>query len=286
MSTRQVRNPATRDQWSLCESRSGWESLELGELWRYRELVYFFTWRDVLVRYKQAALGIAWTVLQPLLTMVVFTLVFNRGLGVQSPIENVPYTVFCFAGLLPWQFFAGGLTRASGTLVTNANLLTKVYFPRVAMPMAAVLAGLVDLAISLMVLLILMGIYGVAPNWHIVFVPLFAVLALVTTLAVGLWLSALNVRFRDIQQLTPFLVQLWMFVSPVIYPIDKIPAGPLRVAFTLNPMTAVIGGFRWALLGEPWPGGYIWLSVATGTIVLCGGAYYFARLQRVFADVA
>lgn len=274
------------EQWSTCQARSGFASLELGELWRYRELVYFLTWRDVLVRYKQAALGVAWTVLQPLLTMVVFTLVFNRGLGVRSPVPGVPYAVFCFSGLLPWQFFAGGLTRASGSLVTNANLLSKVYFPRVAMPIASVLAGLVDLLISLVVLLVLMGIYRVAPSWHIVFIPLFAGLALATTLAVSLWLSALNVRFRDIQQVTPFLVQIWMFVSPVIYPITKIPAGPLRFAFALNPMTAVIGGFRWAILGQAWPGGYIWLSVATTAVVLCGGMYYFARLQGVFADVA
>jgi len=274
------------EQWSTCQARGGLASLELSELWKYRELVYFLTWRDVLVRYKQAVLGIAWTVLQPLLTMVVFTLVFNRGLGVQSPVPGVPYAVFCFSGLLPWQFFAGGLTRASGSLVTNANLLSKVYFPRVAMPLASVLAGLVDLGISLVVLLVLMGAYRVAPSWHIVFVPLFAALALATTLAVCLWLSALNVRFRDIQQLTPFLVQIWMFVSPVIYPITKIPAGPLRIAFALNPMTAVIGGFRWAILGQSWPGGYVWLSVGTTALVLCGGLYYFARLQGVFADVA
>ena len=273
-------------QWSICRPRRGLASLELDELWRYRELVYFFTWRDVLVRYKQAALGIAWTVLQPLLTMVVFTLVFSRGLGVKSPVPGVPYPIFCFAGLLPWQFFSGGLTRASGVLVTNANMLTKVYFPRVAMPIASVLAGMVDLAFSLLVFLVLMGIYQVAPTWHIVFVPLFAVLALATTLAVSLWLSALNVRFRDIQQLTPFLVQIWMFLSPVIYSISSTAARPVRIAAALNPMTAVIGSFRWALIGQQWPGGYLWLSLATTAVTLCGGMYYFARLQGVFADVA
>jgi lipopolysaccharide transport system permease protein len=267
------------------EPKHGWASLGLLELWKYRELLYFLTWRDILVRYKQAVLGVAWAILQPLLTMIVFTVVFNKVLGVQSPSSDVPYAVFSFAGLLPWQFFAGALSRSGISLVGNANLLTKVYFPRLVIPISAVLAGLLDLAISFVVLIGLMAAYGIAPTWHVVFLPLFVVLAIATALAVSLWLSALNVLYRDVQYVIPFLVQLWMFVSPVIYPINSIPAGPLRIAFALNPMTGVIGGFRWALLGQQFPGGYMWISVAVVVPLFFGGLFYFKRMERVFADV-
>ena len=267
------------------EPKHGWASLGLRELWKYRELLYFLTWRDILVRYKQAVLGVAWAILQPLLTMVVFTVVFNKALGIQSPSSDVPYAVFSFAGLLPWQFFAGALSRSGVSLVGNANLLTKVYFPRLVIPISAVLAGLLDLGISFLVLIGLMAAYGIAPTWHVVFLPLFVVLATATALAVSLWLSALNVLYRDVQYVIPFLVQLWMFVSPVIYPISAIPAGPLRIAFALNPMTGVIGGFRWALLGQQFPGGYMWISVAVVALLFFGGLFYFKRMERVFADV-
>ena len=267
------------------ERKHGVAALNLRELWSYRELVYFLTWRDILVRYKQAVIGVAWAVLQPLLTMVVFTVVFNKVLGVQSPSSAVPYAVFSYSGLLPWNFFAGALSRSGLSLVGNANLLTKVYFPRLVIPISAVLAGLVDFAISFVVLLGLMAAYGIAPTWHIVFLPVFVVLAFVTALAVSLWLSALNVLYRDVQYVIPFLVQLWMFVSPVIYPIDKIPAGPLRVAFALNPMTGVIGGFRWALLGQQFPGGYVWISLAVVGLLFVTGLFYFKRMESVFADV-
>jgi len=272
-------------QFFVIERKRGWTGLDLRELWRYRELMYFLTWRDVLVRYKQAVLGVAWAVLQPLLTMVVFTVIFNRLLGVKSPASDVPYPVFSFAGLLPWQFFAGALARSGVSLVGNANLLTKVYFPRLVIPISAVLAGLVDLGISFLVLIALMAAYGIAPTWHAVFLPLFVVLAIAASLAVSLWLSALNVLYRDVQYIIPFLVQLWMFVSPVIYPVSSIPAGPLRVAFSLNPMTGVIGGFRWALLGQQFPGGYMWASTAVVAVLLLGGLFYFKRMERVFADV-
>ena len=270
----------------IYERRRGWAQLGFRELWKYRELLYFLTWRDILVRYKQAVIGIAWAVLQPVLTMIVFTVVFNKALGIQSPASDVPYAVFSFTGLLPWNFFAGALSRSGVSLVGNASLLTKVYFPRLVIPISAVLAGLIDLGIAFLVLIGLMAAYQIAPTWHIVFLPLFIVLGFATALSVSLWLSALNVLYRDVQYVIPFLVQLWMFVSPVIYPISAIPEGPLRVAFALNPMTSVIGGFRWALLGQQFPpGGYIWISTAVVLVLLVGGLYYFKRMERTFADV-
>ena len=278
-------SPPTDDGFVVYERKRGWAGLDLRELWKYRDLLYFLTWRDILVRYKQAVLGVAWAILQPLLTMIVFTVVFNMALGIKSPASDLPYAVFSFTGLLPWQFFAGALSRSGISLVGNANLLTKVYFPRLVIPISAVLGGLVDLALSFLVLIGLMAAYGIAPTWNAVFLPLFVALALVTALAVGLWLSALNVLYRDVAYVIPFLVQLWMFVSPVIYPISKIPAGPLRIVFALNPMTGVIGGFRWALLGQQFPGGYMWISIAVVVPLFFSGLYYFRRMERVFADV-
>jgi lipopolysaccharide transport system permease protein len=278
--------PSTGRPLTVYERKRGWAALNLRELWAYRELLFFLTWRDVLVRYKQAVLGVTWAILQPFLTMIVFTVVFNRALGVQSPDPSVPYPVFSFSGLLAWQFFAGALSRSGVSLVSNASLLTKVYFPRLVIPSSAVLAGLVDFAISFVILLILMAFYGIAPSWHIVFLPLFLLLAMVAALAVSLWLSALNVLYRDVQHIIPFLVQLWMFVSPVIYPINSIPEGPLRVAFALNPMTGVIGGFRWALLHQQeFPSGYLWVTVGMVVVLFSGGVFYFKRMERMFADV-
>jgi len=269
----------------VLERKRGWAALNLREVWAYRELMFFLTWRDVLVRYKQAVLGVAWAVLQPFLTMIVFTVVFNRILGVQSPSPDLPYAVFSFAGLLPWQYFAGALSRSSTSLVGSSGLLSKVFFPRLVIPFSAVLGGLVDLGISFLVLIGLMAAYGIVPTWHVVFLPLFVLLAMVTALAVSLWLSALNVLYRDVAYVIPFMIQLWMFVSPVIYPISAIPEGPLRVAFVLNPMTGVIGGFRWALLGQGFPGGYMWVSILVVLVLLVGGLFYFKRMERVFADV-
>ena len=285
MSAGRTTSVTADESFAVFQRKRGWAALDLRELWSYRELLYFLTWRDILLRYKQAVLGVLWAILQPFLTMVVFTVVFNKALHIQSPSSEIPYAVFSFTGLLPWQFFAGALSRSGLSLVGNANLLTKIYFPRLVIPISGVLAGLVDLALSFLVLIGLMVAYGVTPTWNVVFLPLFVVLAVATALAVSLWLSALNVLYRDVQYVIPFLVQLWMFVSPVIYPITAIPAGPLRVAFALNPMTGVIGGFRWALLGQQFPSGYMWLSLAVVPPLLLGGLFYFKRMERVFADV-
>jgi len=278
-------NTPVEEGFVVYERKSGWVALDFRELWRYRELLYFLTWRNILVRYKQAVIGIAWAALNPFLTMVVFTVVFNRLLGVKSPTSAIPYSVFSFTGLLPWTFFSATLAFASTSLVGNSNLLTKVYFPRLVIPISSVLGGLVDLAISFVVLAGLMAVYGVAPTWNAFFLPFFVLLAFATALAVSLWLSALDVLYRDVQYVVPFLVQMWMFVSPVIYPINKIPAGSLRTIFALNPMTGVIGGFRWALLGEQFPGIYLWVSSSVVVVLLIGGLYYFKRMERVFADV-
>jgi lipopolysaccharide transport system permease protein len=274
------------DRLIVYERKRGWATLDLRELWRYRDLLYFLIWRDVLVRYKQAVFGVGWVILQPVLTMVVFTTVFNQIIGVKSPDAKLPYAVFSFAGLLPWQFFAGALARSGLSLVGNSNLLTKVYFPRLVIPLSAVLGGLVDFGISFLVLIGLMAVYGIAPTAQIAFLPLFVLLAVASAFAVGLWLSALNVLYRDVAYVIPFLVQLGMFMSPVIYPISSIPAGsPLRFVFALNPMTGVIGGFRWALLGQEFPGDYLLISTAIVVVLLFSGLFFFKRMERVFADV-
>ena len=265
----------------------GWAKIGLRELWAYRELLYFLTWRDVLIRYKQAVLGVAWAVLQPVLTMIVFTVIFNRLLGVGTGVYDVPYAVFLYAGLLPWQLFSGALSRSGGSLVGNASLITKVYFPRLVIPFSGVMAVLPDFLISSCVLAILMAAYGVAPTVNIVFLPLFVVLALLTALGVALWLSALNVLYRDVQYIIPFLIQLWMFISPVMYPMSRIETFPkwVQVVYNLNPMTGVIGGFRWALFGQKAPGQLLWVSVFAVLVILVGGIYYFRRMERVFADI-
>jgi lipopolysaccharide transport system permease protein len=268
---------------------SGLPSLKLAELWEYRELLYFLTWRDVKVRYKQAVLGVAWAVLQPVLTMVVFTIVFQRIMNAPyTPTEvngkEVPYAIFTYAALLPWQLFAGAIQRSGTSLVSNANLLTKVYFPRLDIPFSAVIAGLVDFALAFVVFLALMAGYGIAPTWHIVLLPFLILLAMATALAFGLWLSALNVLYRDVQHIIPFLVQLWMFVSPVVYSPDF--ENPVyRFLYSLNPMAGVINGFRWALIGGDPPDGTTALSVVMVLVLMFTGLLYFKRMERTFADV-
>ncbi|MEW5930330.1 MAG: ABC transporter permease [Gemmatimonadota bacterium] len=261
----------------------GWSMPDLRELWRYRELLYFLVWRDVKVRYKQTALGAAWAILQPFATMVVFSLFFGRLAGIPS--DGVPYPAFAYAALVPWTFFANGLTLATQSLVQGQNLLRKVYFPRLAVPLAAVLSGLVDFALAFAVLVGMLLFYGIAPGARVVWVPPMLLLALATSLGVGLWLSALNVRFRDVGYVLPFVVQFWLFATPVAYP-SSLLEEPWRTLYGLNPMVGVVEGFRWALLGtDTAPGGALLVSAAAAAALLVSGALYFRRMERTFADV-
>ena len=265
------------------EPPHGWVRLQLHEVFAYRELAAFLVWRDIKVRYKQTALGVAWAVIQPVTTMVLFTVVFGRL--AQLPSDGVPYPLFTFAALLPWQVFAASLSGAAGSLVGSAGLLTKVYFPRLIVPLAAAMATLVDFLVSLVVLGVLMAYYHTAPSAAIVTLPLFLLLALTTSLGVGLWFAALNVRYRDVQYVLPFIVQLWLFASPVAYSASLIHSPIGRVIYGLNPMAGVIQGFRWALLGSPAPGPLIWPSVAVSIALLISGLFVFKRLEDTFADV-
>lgn len=265
------------------EPPHGWIAINFKELWHYRELLYFLTWRDIKIRYKQAALGVAWAVIQPLLTMVIFSVIF--GQLAKLPSDGIPYPIFSYAALLPWQLFAGALQRAGTSLVGNANLLTKVYFPRLVIPFSAVAAGLVDFAISFVVLLGLMAYYGIRPTWAALWLVPLVLLALLTALAVGLWLSALNVQYRDVTYIIPFLVQAWMYASPVAYSVGLIPSGKWRLVYGLNPLAGVIQGFRWALLGGPPPDALMVVSVVMVLIILVSGLFYFRRMEKTFADV-
>lgn len=261
----------------------GWVSLGLGELWEYRELLYFLTWRDIKVRYKQTVLGAAWAIIQPFFTMVVFSLFFGRLAGIPS--DGIPYPIFAYAALVPWSFFAGGLNNSANSLVGSANLLTKVYFPRLAIPLATVLAGVIDFILAFMVLLGMLLFYGMAPTVNLVWLPLLVLLALVTALGVGLWLSALNVQFRDVRYTIPFLTQFWLFATPIAYP-STLLAEPWRTIYGINPMVGVVEGFRWALLGtETAPGPMILVSALAALGLLVSGAYYFRRMEKSFADV-
>lgn len=261
-----------------------WVNLNLRDVWAYRELLYFLIWRDIKVRYKQTALGAAWAVLQPVLTMAVFSLFFGRLAKVPS--DGVPYPMFAFAALLPWQLFAFALSESANSLVGSQNLIKKVYFPRLIVPMASVLAGLVDFAISFSVLLLLLAYYRIVPTFAILLLPLFLVLVLATALAVGLWLSALNVEFRDVRYVIPFLTQFWMFATPVAYPSSLVPA-KWRPLLGLNPMAGVVDGFRWALLrNSPAPGPLLWVSITAVILLLIGGLIYFRRMEATFADMA
>lgn len=261
----------------------GWAALELGKLWDYRELLYFLVWRDVKVRYKQTFLGFVWAVLQPFMTMVVFSVIF--GYLAKVPSDGIPYAVFTYAALLPWTLFAHAVTESGNSLILNQQLITKVYFPRLVIPLASVLSGLVDFAIGFIVLLILMLFYGIVPTWAILTLPFFILLEIATGLAVGLWLATLNVQYRDVRYTIPFLVQFWLFITPVAYSSSLIPAR-WRVLYGINPMVGVIEGFRWALLGkEGGIGPMTLVSVLMIIVLLVGGLFYFRRMEETFSDV-
>lgn len=261
----------------------GWVSLRLAELWQYRELLYFLVWRDIKVRYKQTALGAAWAIIQPFLTMVVFSLFFGK-LGKMAS-DGIPYPIFAFAALVPWTFFANGLGQASQSLVSSSNLIKKIYFPRLAVPIATVLSGIVDFALSFVVLLVMMVYYHITPTRNVVWLPLFLLLTLIASLGISLWLAALNVEFRDVRYVVPFIVQFWLFATPIAYSSRLLPE-PWRTLYGLNPMVGVVEGFRWALLGtNTRPGPMIALSSLVAVLSLVGGAYYFRRMERTFADV-
>ena len=268
------------------EPSRGWVDLGLSELWKYRELLYFLTWRDVKVRYKQTLLGAGWAVLQPLFMVVVFSLFFKK---LSDTGGSVPYRVVTFTALVPWMFFSNGLSQASNSVVSSANLVRKVYFPRLAIPIASVLSGVVDFLIAFVLLLGMMAWHGIWPGWNALFLPLFVLLSVVTSLGVGLWLAALNVQFRDIKYVIPFLTQFWLFASPVAYPSSRIlrDYGETWYAvYGLNPMAGVVEGFQWTLLGVGHPPGVMVLvSAVTSVLLLVGGAFYFRRMERHFADL-
>jgi lipopolysaccharide transport system permease protein len=265
------------------EPSTGWVSLKLHELWEYRELLYFLVWRDVKVRYKQTALGAAWAVIQPFLTMVVFSVFFGKL--ARMPSDGIPYPLFSFAALVPWTFFANGLSKGASSLVVSANLIRKVYFPRLAVPIASVLGGVVDFVLAFTVLLGMLLWYDIVPTVNVLWLPLFLLLAVVTSLGVALWLSALNVRFRDVHYIVPFLTQIWLFLTPIAYPSSLLPE-PWRTVYGINPMAGVVEGFRWALLGTATaPGPIIAVSVLAALGLLVSGGLYFRRMEKTFADV-
>jgi len=281
---RAERIPSTQDlPVTIIEPSRGWLSLNLRELWEYRDLLFFLAWRDISVRYKQTVLGAAWAIIQPFFSMVVFSLFFGRLAKIPS--EGVPYPIFSYAALLPWHYFATAMASSSDSLIGSQNLLTKVYFPRLVIPLASVIPAMVDFAIAFVVLLGMMLFYRIVPTWNIVWLPAFLLLALVTALGVGLWLSAMNVKYRDIRYAVPFLVQFWMFASPVTYPSSLVPE-TWRALYGLNPMAGVIEGFRWALLGtQTAPGPMTAVSALAALLLLLSGAFYFRRMEKTFADV-
>ena len=253
------------------------------ELYQYRELLYFLVWRDIKVRYKQTVLGAAWAIIQPFMTMIVFSLFFGRLAGVPS--EGVPYPIFSYAALVPWIFFANGVTGSANSLVGSSHLITKVYFPRLVIPISSVLSGILDFLLAFLVLLGMMLFFGIAPTANIVWLPLLLALAFVAAIGVGLWLSALNVQFRDVRYVVPFLVQLWLFATPIAYPSSVVPEA-LRPFYALNPMVGVVEGFRWALLNtDTAPGPMVAVSALAALVILVSGVYYFRRMEDTFADV-
>ena len=265
------------------QARPGWVLIDFAEIWQYRELLIFYAFRDIKVRYKQTLIGASWAILQPFMTMVVFSIFFGKLAGVPS--DGLPYPVFAFCGLLPWQLFAFALTQSSNSLVQNAHVLTKVYFPRLIIPFSSVIVGLIDFVIAFVVLLGIMLYYDIVPGWALITLPLFVVLAIAAALSVGLWLSALNVKYRDVQYTIAFLAQFWLFVTPVAYSSSLVPS-KWQAVYAINPMVGVVEGFRWALLGKSAPPGtMLMVSVAATAILLAGGLFYFARMEKTFPDI-
>jgi lipopolysaccharide transport system permease protein len=266
------------------EPSKGWIPLNLSEILEYRELLYFLIWRDIKVRYKQTILGASWAIIQPFFTMVVFSLFFGKL--AKMPSDGIPYPLFSYAALVPWTFFASGMGKASTSIVGSAGLIKKVYFPRLAIPIAAVLSGIVDFLLAFIVLIGMMLHYGMSPTVNVAWLPLLLVLSFITALGVSLWLSALNVMFRDVQYIIPFLTQLWLFATPVAYP-SSLLSGHWRTLYAVNPMVGVIEGFRWALLGtDTAPGAIIIVSSLVSLSLLISGAFYFRRMEKTFADVS
>jgi lipopolysaccharide transport system permease protein len=263
---------------------SGWRNLQLRELWEYRELLFFFIWRDLKVKYRQTILGATWAILQPIVTMIVFTFVFGRIARINS--DGIPYPIFSYTALVAWGFFAGSLGGAANSMVTSGSMIKKIYFPRLIVPIALSAATFVEFALSFSVLFVLMLVFGFVPTINIVFIPVLLLIAYVTGLGVGLWLSAMYVRFRDIRFLIPYMMQVWMFLSPIIYPISAIDDPNLRFVYSLNPMANVVQGFRWALLGaDPPLVTPMIISTIAAIIILITGVFYFRRMEKTFADV-
>jgi lipopolysaccharide transport system permease protein len=267
----------------IIQPRQGLFHLDLGSVWLYRELLYFLAWREIKVRYKQTIIGTAWAILQPLMTMAILTIVFGKFAKIPS--DGLPYPLFAYVALLPWEYFSQALSRSGIGVVNDANLIRKIYFPRLIIPLAAVVTPLVDFFLSLLILLGMMLWFGVMPTWRVIALPLFLLMALLTALSLGLWLSALNVRYRDIRHIIPFLTQLWMFASPIAYPVSLVPE-QWRLLYSLNPLVGVVEGFRWALLGNDSPNFSIMaVSAAVVLVVLVGGVVYFKKMEQTFADV-
>lgn len=268
----------------LIKPSKGWVSLRLDELWAYRELLYFFIWRDVKIRYKQTIMGASWAIIQPVFTMVIFSLFFGRLAGVPS--DGLPYPIFSYAALVPWTFFSNALVQASNSLVNNSGMIKKIYFPRLTVPLATVLAGSFDFLLAFIVLLGMMLYYGLTPTINVVWLPLFLLLALITSFGVGLWFSVMNVQFRDVRYIVPFVSQAWMFATPIAYS-SSLLTEPWRTIYGINPMAGVVEGFRWALLGtETAPGPIIFVSSLVSLGLLISGLFYFRRMEKTFADVA
>jgi lipopolysaccharide transport system permease protein len=283
--------PLTDIPVTIIKPSRGWVSLRLDEVWQFRELFYFFIWRDIKVRYKQTVLGAAWAIIVPFMNMVVFSLFFGRL--ADMPSDDIPYPLWNFAALVPWQFFTNGVNNSANSLVTNANMIKKIFFPRLVLPTAAALSGIVDFFLAFLVLLLMILIYSVfniagfsfSLTLNVLWLPFFLLLAITTSLGVGLWLSAMNVQFRDVRHVVPFLVQFWLFATPIAYPSSLIPE-PWRVVYGINPMAGVVEGFRWALLNTDSPPGLMLaVSTITSLILLVSGAYYFRRAEKTFADV-